>query len=172
MNKNKLAEALYALPGGVVVKGRKPKFVPSLLVLTGIVLLVVNGMLPSTSGHDDLKSALVLFGGVIFVSGLSVLLVRIFGDSGIPLYGVERIPLIWSERYFAKSAASVVADCLARHDWAQLRSLKQSDVPSVRLVAYRTPDDSFIATQAFEYVELEERPLTELQVVRRQGAEA
>ena len=38
---------------------------------------------------------------------------------------------------------------------------------SVRLVAYHTADDAFVACQAFEYVELEERPLTELHVVRR-----
>lgn len=172
MNKNEMAEALYALPGGVVVKGRKSPLMPALLGLTGIVLLIVNGLLPATSGYEDLKSALVLFGGVIFVAGVLVLLVRLFGDSGMPLYGTERVPLIWSERYYSKSSASVVADCLKRHDWAQLRSLTQSSVPSVRLVAYHTPDDGFMACQAFEYVELEERPLTELQIVQRQEAKA
>ena len=32
--------------------------------------------------------------------------------------------------------------------------------------AYHTPDEGFVACQAFEYVELEERPLTELHIVR------
>ena len=166
MNKNQLAEVLYTLPGGVVVKGRKSVLMPSLLTLTGIVLLVVNGLLPAVSGYEDLKSALVLFGGVIFAAGLLMLLVRLFGDGGMPLYGSRRVPLVWSERYYPKTAASVVADCLARHDWSQLRALRQSEVPSVRLVAYHTPDDGFMACQAFEYVELEERPLTELQIVQ------
>ena len=157
MNKNQMAELLYALPDGVVVKGRKSKVVPLCLTLAGVVLLVVNGLLPATAGYEDLKSALVLFGGVIFATGVLLLLVRLFGDSGVPLYGENRVPLVWSERYYPKSAASAVADCLTRHDWA---------VPAIRLVAYHTPDEGFVACQAFEYVELEERPLTELHIVR------
>ena len=166
MNKNQMAELLYALPDGVVVKGRKSKVVPLCLTLAGVVLLVVNGLLPATAGYEDLKSALVLFGGVIFATGVLLLLVRLFGDSGVPLYGENRVPLVWSERYYPKSAASAVADCLTRHDWARLRSIAQSQVPAIRLVAYHTHDDGFVACQAFEYVELEERPLTELHIVR------
>lgn len=158
MNKNQMAELLYALPDGVVVKGRKSKVVPLCLTLAGVVLLVVNGLLPATAGYEDLKSALVLFGGVIFATGVLLLLVR--------LYGENRVPLVWSERYYPKSAASAVADCLTRHDWARLRSIAQSQVPAIRLVAYHTPDEGFVACQAFEYVELEERPLTELHIVR------
>ena len=86
------------------------------------------------------------------------MLVRLFGDSGVPLYGENRVPLVWSERYYPKSAASAVADCLTRHDWARLRSIAQSQVPAIRLVAYHTPDEGFVACQAFKYVELEERP--------------
>ena len=119
MNKNQMAELLYALPDGVVVKGRKSKVVPLCLTLAGVVLLVVNGLLPATAGYEDLKSALVLFGGVIFATGVLLLLVRLFGDSGVPLYGENRVPLVWSERYYPKSAASAVADCLTRHDWAR-----------------------------------------------------
>ena len=166
MNKNQMAELLYALPDGVVVKGRKSKVVPLCLTLAGVVLLVVNGLLPATAGYEDLKSALVLFGGVIFATGVLLLLVRLFGDSGVPLYGENRVPLVWSERYYPKSAASAVADCLTRHDWARLRSIAQSQVPAIRLVAYHTPDEGFVACQAFEYVELEERPLTKLHIVR------
>ena len=97
MNKNQMAELLYALPDGVVVKGRKSKVVPLCLTLTGVVLLVVNGLLPATAGYEDLKSALVLFGGVIFATGVLLLLVRLFGDSGVPLYGENRVPLVWSQ---------------------------------------------------------------------------
>ena len=82
---------------------------------------------------------------------------------------VGRMGGITSEIYLASpavAAASAVADCLTRHDWARLRSIAQSQVPAIRLVAYHTPDEGFVACQAFEYVELEERPLTELHIVR------
>lgn len=171
MNKSRMAELLYALPGGVVVKGRKSIVMPLLLTLAGVALLVVNGLLPLTAGYDNLKSALVLFGGVSLAAGGGLLLVRLFGGSGVPLYGERQVPLIWSERYYPRSAASAVADALARHDWNRLRVMAQSDVPAIRLVAYHTPDDGFMACQAFEYVELEERPLTELQIVQPRGKE-
>ncbi len=167
MNRNELAERLYALPDGIVVKGRKSLLPSALLAAAGVALLIVNGLLPARADYGDWKSALVLFGGVIFAAGVSSLLVRLFGGSGVPLYGERRVPLIWTERRYAKSAATVVADCLTRHDWVRLRAVAQSDVASVRLVAYHTADDAFVACQAFEYVELEERPLTELHVVRR-----
>ena len=42
MNKNQMAELLYALPDGVVVKGRKSKVVPLCLTLAGVVLFVAG----------------------------------------------------------------------------------------------------------------------------------
>ena len=127
MNKNQMAELLYALPDGVVVKGRKSKVVPLCLTLAGVVLLVVNGLLPATAGYEDLKSALVLFGGVIFATGVLLLLVRLFGDSGVPLYGENRVPLVWSERYYPKSAAGRVCAASLR-----ARSLPSGSWPTIR----------------------------------------
>lgn len=168
MNKNEMAEALYALPDGVVVKGRKPLTLPSLLTAAGAAMLIVNVRLPAAAGFvANVKSALVLLGAAAFAAGAVSLLVRLCGRSGRPLYGARREPLIWSERYFTKADASAVADCLARRDWTRLRAMPQSDVPAVRVVAFRTADDAFVACQAFEYAELEERPLTRLQIVRR-----
>ena len=39
-------------------------------------------------------------------------------------------------------------------------------IPCRLNASYHTPDEGFVACQAFEYVELEERPLTELHIVR------
>lgn len=60
MNKNQMAELLYALPDGVVVKGTQIESRTLCLTLAGVVLLVVNGLLPATAGYEDLKSALRL----------------------------------------------------------------------------------------------------------------
>lgn len=84
MNRNELAERLYALPDGIVVKGRKSLLPSALLAAAGVALLIVNGLLPARADYGDWKSALVLFGGVIFAAGVSSLLVRLFGGSGVP----------------------------------------------------------------------------------------
>lgn len=78
-------------------KDANRKLVPLCLTLAGVVSLVVNGLLPATAGYEDLKSALVLFGGLIFAAGVLLLFVRLFGDSGVPLYGEDRVPLVWSD---------------------------------------------------------------------------
>ena len=41
----------------------------------------------------------------------------------------------------------------------------RSEVPALAVALYRTPDNRFAAMQAFEYAELEYRPLTELRIV-------
>ncbi len=94
---------------------------------------------PQRRGYEDLKSALVLFGGVIFATGV---LLFSSGSSATAGAALRRIACRWSGRnaIIPKSAASAVADCLTRHDWARLRSIAQSQVPAIRLVAYHTPD--------------------------------
>jgi len=44
-------------------------------------------------------------------------------------------------------------------------------VPAVSVAMYRTPDNRFAAMQAFEYADLEYRPLTRLQISpQKEGA--
>ena len=44
MDKNKICEALYALPGNVVVKRRKFQLLPAVLFVAGAAMIVVNNM--------------------------------------------------------------------------------------------------------------------------------
>lgn len=172
MNRNQLAEALYALPGNIVVKGRKSLIAPLLMTVAGAVLIAINLLLPSASDWGDLKSACTLLGGVIFVAGIVVTGLRLFGSGGIPLYGCDRTPLAWMEYYYDQQHAAEVTDCMTRRNWKRLRELQAEHAAPVRLVGYRTPDDTFVACRAFLYAELEERPLTDLLVADRNGSEA
>ncbi len=56
--------------------------------------------------------------------------------------------------------------CLQNKD--MLADVKTTNVPSVTVARYFSPDGSFVAIQAFEYVDLEDKPLTELRVIRKQ----
>ena len=44
MDKIKICEAMYALPGGVVVKRRKSQLRAAVLFIAGVALVVVNNM--------------------------------------------------------------------------------------------------------------------------------
>ena len=171
MNRNQLAEALYALPGNIVVKGRKSLVAPLLMIVVGAVLTVI-ALLPSASDWGDLKLTCMSLGGVILVAGAVVTGLRLFGSGGIPLYGRDRTPLAWMEYYYDRQHAAEVTDCMTLRDWKRLRELQADHAAPVRLVGYRTPDDAFVACRVFLYAELEERPLTDLLVADRNTPEA
>lgn len=172
MNKKQFAEALYALPGDIVIKGRKSLAMPLLAAVAGIVLVVVGILFAPMSGWEDLKLTCVLLGGLIFVAGAFAAFLRLSGYDTVPLYGGNRVPLVWIEGYYDRQAAAQVTDCMTRRNWSRLRELQLEHAAPVRLVGYRTPDESFVACRAFLYEELEERPLTDLLVADRRDAKA
>lgn len=52
-----------------------------------------------------------------------------------------------------------------RGEARRVLALGRAQVPAVAVALFRTPDNRFVAMRAFEYVDLEYRPLTELKVV-------
>ena len=46
----------------------------------------------------------------------------------------------------------------------RLLAMPHARVPAVSVAMYRTPDNRFAAMQAFEYADLEYKPLTELKI--------
>ena len=66
MNKNEICEALCALPGGAVVRRRKPFSMPLVMLFAGAALIVANRIW-GTELNNDLRSALVFVGGVLAI---------------------------------------------------------------------------------------------------------
>lgn len=60
-----------------------------------------------------------------------------------------------------------MADALRRGDREALRRLEPGTVPAVIVASFASPDGRFEALWASEYVELEERPLGELCIIRQ-----
>ena len=56
-------------------------------------------------------------------------------------------------------------DLIAEGDVQRLIAMPHAQVPAISVAVYRTPDNRFAAMQAFEYTDLEYRPLTRLQIV-------
>ena len=108
MDRNKICEAMYALPGGVVVKRRKSQLRAAVLFIAGVALVVVNNMYGAEL-TNNMRSAIVFIGGLL--------------------------------------------------------GLARANVPALTVALYRTPDNSFAAMQAFEYADLEYKPLTRLNIV-------
>ena len=165
MSKYDMCEALYALPGGVVVKRRKPIAMPTALLVAGVALLVINSQIEASAEMMNLKSALVLFGAVAAVVGAVILALRVMGGAGAPYHAADGCYLKCKELKFNKEKSAQLRDLVNRGDFTTLRSLPEDGVSAVTAVIYRSPRGSFCAVQLFEYVDLELQPASELKVI-------
>lgn len=164
MDKIKICEAMYALPGEVVVRHRKSLLVPFVLLLIGAAMLVANKMYVSALSNN-VSSALVFVGGALALAGLVTLAVRFFGSEGVPFHRGERCYLRYDELYFGRDTRGEVMQKIDAGDVGQLLTMPRAQVPAVAVAVYHTRDNRFAAMQAFEYAELEYKPLTPLKIV-------
>lgn len=163
MDKNKMCEELYALPGDRIIKRRKPILLPLLVTLAGAALLAVNASLEGAA-YTNVKSALVFVGGVALLAGLIVTGLRLFGGGGIPYCPAKRTYLLYEELYFDRAKMREVMMRTDAVDVDGLLRMENQTVPVLAVTIFRTPDNSFAACQAFEYTELEYRPLGPLRI--------
>ncbi|WP_295915603.1 hypothetical protein [uncultured Alistipes sp.] len=166
MDKNKICEALYALPGGVVVKRRKSMVVPAVLFVVGAAMIVVNNIYGAEL-TNNLRSAVVFTGGILAIAGMIAAAAQTFGSGGVPFHKENRSYLLYEELYFDRGVRSEVMQSVDEGAVEQLLGMKHAQVPAVAVAVYRTPDNRFAAMQAFEYAELEYKPLTRLKIVDR-----
>ena len=164
MSKYDMCEALYALPGGVVVKRRKPIAMPAALLVAGVALLVINSQIEASAEMMNLKSALVLFGAVMAVVGAVILVLRMMGGAGAPYHSADGCYLKCKELKFNKEKSAQLRDLVNRGDFTTLRSLPEDGVSAVTVVMYSSPRSGFCAAQVFEYFELELRAVSQLRV--------
>lgn len=157
---------MYALPGGVVVKRRRSVTVPVVLTLVGAAMIVLNGRYGADL-TNNLRSALVFVGGALALTGIILLAVRVFGSDGVPFHRGEKCYLHYEELYFERGSRHEVEECIGGGCVDRLLQMRRSSVPAVAVALYRTPGNRFAAMQAFEYSELEYRPLTDLRIVGR-----
>jgi hypothetical protein len=164
MSKYDMCEALYALPGGVVVKRRKPIAMPAALLVAGVALLIINSQIEASAEMMNLKSALVLFGAVMAVVGAVILSLRMMGGAGAPYHAADGCYLKCKELKFNKEKSAQLRDLVNRGDFTTLRSLPEDGVSAVTVVMYSSPRSGFCAAQVFEYFELELRAVSQLRV--------
>ena len=163
MDKIKICEAMYALPGEGVVRRRKSLVLPAALLAAGVAILVLNHVY-GASMTNNLRSSAVFIGGSLALAGMITLAARFFSAEGAPYYRAGRSYLRYDELYFERSQSRDVVALVAEGNVERLLAMPHARVPAVSVAMYRTPDNRFAAMQAFEYADLEYRPLTRLQI--------
>lgn len=164
MDRNKICEAMYALPGGVVVKRRKSQLLAAVLFVAGVALVVVNNMYGAEL-TNNLRSSIVFVGGILVLAGMVMAAVQLFGSGGVPFHKGRHCYLVFEELYFDRGVRADVVQSVEEGAIGHLLGLGRANVPALTVALYRTPDNSFAAMQAFEYADLEYKPLTKLKIV-------
>ena len=162
-NNRDIYEALYASSNGVVVRRHKSAVVPAAMFIVGAVLVVATYAAASLLPEGAL-SAIGFAGGVLIFAGGIMALARIYG-SGHPFHTGEGRFLKVEELRFAKDKSSEVARLVREGDFDALRALSHDGVSAVTVTLFTSPSGAFRAGQAFEYIDLEMRPITELKVI-------
>ena len=144
-----------------MIRRRKSFLMPVLLVAAGIALLILNRSFRADLSND-LRSAIVV-GASPLLAGVAVLFARLF-SAGNPYYPAGRCYLRYEELFFEIYEKTAVARCVEEGGF-ELLGKPQARVPAVTVSMYRSPDDRFVAMQAFEYADLEYKPLTQVRIV-------
>ncbi len=91
--------------------------------------------------------------------------IQLFGSGGVPFHKDKHCYLVFEELYFDRGVRADVVQSVEDGAVDRLLGLARANVPALTVALYRTPDNSFAAMQAFEYADLEYKPLTRLNIV-------
>lgn len=159
-----MCEALYALPNSVIEPHKKPVAMPLLITILGVAILAVNGWCLKNVDMPNVKSALVLFGAVFAMVGGAVLVTRIAGSSTLPYHKNDNNFLRHETLKFKKEQKAKVLELIHKGDTAALKKLPSDGISALVVEIYSSPKSGYIATQAFEYLDLEWQPVSELKI--------
>ena len=128
MDRNKICEAMYALPGGVVVKRRKSQLRAAVLFIAGVALVVVNNMYGAEL-TNNMRSAIVFIGGLLILSGMVMAAIRLFGSGGVPFHKDKHCYLVFEELYFDRGVRADVVQSVENGAVDRLLGLARANVP-------------------------------------------
>ncbi len=166
MDNVKFCEELYSSYGDVIEPHRKSLVLPLVVLTVGIVLLSGIGMIEHESLLGDIKPTFVMSGIVVTGIGLAMLAMRLLGK-GAPWHKPSHTFLREQRLSYEAPFRRQVLQAIVDRDVKALRSIPTQTVAAVSVLIYSTANDSFVAMQAFEYVELEFRPLTDIMVITK-----
>lgn len=164
MDKNNLSEALYALPGGVVVR-RKKSPVLSLVVLTiGIGLIVLYFFTKDAMG-DNLASSLIMAAGAVTLVGGLMLTSCLVDTEGKPTIQATGERLRYKELYFPQEQRAEVQRLIDEGSVKRLLAANNGQSSGIAIAIYHTADLRIASMQAYEYIGYEYRPITSIKVI-------
>ncbi len=156
-------EALYASSNGVVVERRKNIILPLIVLLAGVGLLISNCFINNGADENNLKSTLVLAGGIVTLIGVILCGIRLFG-TGAPYHTKDRCFLVRKQYSFDREQRSAVIKAVEACDKLALDSLEESEIAGITVLCYYSPHSKYCTMQAFAYEDFAYNSITTLKI--------
>ena len=156
-------ETLCASSNGVIVERRKSVILPIVILLAGVALLCSNFFIENDEDANNLKSAIVLIGGLVCVGTISVCGMRIFGG-GVPYHKEDKCFLIRKQYSFERAQRNAVVKAVEACDKLALDAIEESNVAGISVICFYSPRSKFCAMQAFAYEELLYKSITNMKI--------
>ena len=163
MNVKDFNEVLYTSSNGVVVERRESIVMPLSTLLIGVALLIVNYFIDNNDATSNLKSALVLIGGLITLVGVIYCAVNLFGG-GAPYHKSDKCFLERKKYAFERGQIGAVVKAVEACDKPTLDTLEESDIAALSVVCYYSPKSNYCAMQAFAYEDFIYDSITKLSI--------
>lgn len=163
MNIKDFIEALYASSDGVIVERRRSIVIPLLVLLVGVALLVVNCFIDGGEATNNLKSSLILAGGLITLVGVAYCLVNVFGG-GAPYHKGYNCFLARKQYAFDRAKIDAVVKAVEACDRATLDTIGEGEIAELSVICYYSPNGDYCAMQAFVYEDFLYNSVTKLSI--------
>lgn len=164
MDKNNLSEALYALPGGVVVRRKKSPVLSLVVLAFGIGLIVLYFFTKDTMG-DNLASSLIMAAGAITLVGGLMLTSCLVDTEGKPAIQATGERLRYKELYFPQEQRAEVQRLIDEGLIKRILAATNGQSSGIAVAIYHTSDLRIASMQAYEYIGYEYRPITGIKVI-------
>lgn len=165
MDKNNLSEALYALPGGVVVRRKKSLVVPLVVLALGLGLIVLYYFTQDAMG-DNLASSLTMLAGATTLVGGLMLTSALVDHEGKPAIQATGERLRYKEIYFPLEQRAEVQRFIDEGSIKRILASNASQSSGIVVAIYHSADLRLASMQAYEYIGYEYRPITGIKVVQ------
>lgn len=164
MDKNNLSEALYALPGGVVVRRKKSPVLSLVVLAIGIGLIVLYFFTKDTMG-DNLASSLIMAAGAVTLVGGLMLTSCLVDTEGRPVIQATGERLRYKELYFPQEQRAEVQRLIDEGSVKRILATTSSQSSSIAVAIFYSAELHVVSMQAYEYIGYEYRPITGIKVI-------
>lgn len=164
MEAQHIDTAIYDMAHFNISRHRKSIVMAVIFAIIGIVSLTAGIM---ETQNPNTKSGLLLCGTIITISCLSVIGIRLFGNTYAPYYKPSKEVLRRREKHYPYTSLDTLKDCMQQCDYKKITTMQEVQYSNVLFIAYEGRKSGVCFCQLLTYVPHEYRPATDIVMMQK-----